>query len=71
MKPNSVEKKHFHDGIEIVYIIKGSCKTHKQNHLYFYSKRKIHEVINDSDKELVILTITLPPETEYNTHYSE
>lgn len=70
MRPNSLEKKHYHDGYEFVYIIKGSCRTHKQNRFYFYPKGKPHEVINDSEDELVILTLTLPPETDYNTHYT-
>jgi hypothetical protein len=29
MKSGGSEKKHFHDGIEIVYIEKGTCKTHR------------------------------------------
>ncbi len=71
MKAHAIEKMHYHDGLEIVYIIKGSCKTHKQNHFYIYTKGKPHKVINDSNKELKILTLTFPPETENNTHYVE
>lgn len=25
MKPGGIEKKHYHDGIEIVHVIKGNC----------------------------------------------
>lgn len=69
MKPGGIEKKHFHDGIEIVYIIKGSCKTHKEGKVYVYQPREAHEVINDSNKELVFVCLTIPPESEKNTYY--
>lgn len=69
MEPGTTEKKHFHDGIEIVYVIKGSCKTHKQGEVYFYQKGEIHEVINDSKNELVFVCLTIPPESTKNTHY--
>ncbi len=69
MKPETIEKKHYHDGIEIVYVIKGNCKTHKQGQVYVYQKREIHEVINDSREELVFVCLTIPPESKKNTHY--
>lgn len=69
MLPNTVEEKHYHDGIEIVYVLKGSCKTHKEGEVYTYKKGEIHEVVNDSDKELVLVCLTIPPESKENTHY--
>ena len=68
-KPNTVEKKHYHDAVQIVYIIKGNCKTHKQGQTYVYQKDEVHEVINDSNEELVFVCLTIPPETDGNTHY--
>ncbi|PJE62912.1 hypothetical protein COU88_02420 [Candidatus Roizmanbacteria bacterium CG10_big_fil_rev_8_21_14_0_10_39_6] len=69
MKANSVEQKHYHDSIEILYIVKGSCKTHKRGQVYIYREGQVHQVINDSNEELVFVCLTIPPETEKNTHY--
>ncbi|PIZ93135.1 MAG: hypothetical protein COX82_03295 [Candidatus Magasanikbacteria bacterium CG_4_10_14_0_2_um_filter_41_10] len=69
MKPGTIEKKHYHDGIEIVYVLKGNCKTHKEGNTYTYKKGEIHEVINDSNEELVFVCLTIPPESLKNTHY--
>ncbi|MCR4329178.1 MAG: cupin domain-containing protein [Candidatus Roizmanbacteria bacterium] len=69
MKPNTVEQKHFHDCTEVLYIVKGSCKTHTQGNVYLYKKGQVHQVINDSNEELVFVCLTIPPETEKNTHY--
>ena len=69
MKPGGIEKKHYHDGIEIVYVLEGNCKTHKKGQVYIYQKEEIHEVINDSKKELVFVCLTIPPESKKNTHY--
>jgi len=69
MKPGGIEQKHYHDGIEIVHVIKGNCKTHKQGQTYIYQKGEIHEVINDSSEELVFVCLTIPPESKNNTHY--
>lgn len=69
MKPGGVEKKHFHDGIEIVYVLKGSCKIYRQGQTYIYQKCEIHEMINDSKDELVFVCLTIPPESKKNTHY--
>lgn len=69
MKAGGIEKKHFHDGIEIVYVVKGNCKTHKQGEVYVYQKGQIHEVINDSKEELIFVCLTIPPESPNNTHY--
>lgn len=32
IKPGSGERKHYHKGIEIVYVTNGNCKTHKKGH---------------------------------------
>lgn len=69
MRPGGVEKKHYHNGIEIVYVIKGNCKTHKQGQTYVYQKGQVHEVINNSKKELVFVCLTIPPESKENTVY--
>lgn len=69
MKPGGHEEKHYHNGIEIIYIVKGSCKTHKEGQVYVYQKDEIHEVINDSSKELIFVCLTIPPESEKNTFY--
>ena len=68
MSSGKVEEKHFHDGIEIVYVIKGNCKTHKQGKVYYYKKGQGHGVINDSKKELIFACLQIPAETEENTH---
>ncbi|HUD19924.1 MAG TPA: cupin domain-containing protein [Patescibacteria group bacterium] len=69
MKSGGIERKHYHNGIEIVYVIKGNCKTHKQGQVYVYQKGQIHEVINDSKNELVFVCLTIPPESKENTMY--
>lgn len=69
MKPGGYEKRHYHDAIEIEYVLRGNCKTHKRGKCYFFKKRKKHEVINDSDKELVFVCLMIPKESEQNTHY--
>lgn len=69
MKPGGIEKRHFHDGIEIVHVIRGSCKTHKEGQTYIYQPGVVHEVINDSGEEMVFVCLTIPPESNENTHY--
>lgn len=69
MRPGGIEKPHYHDGIEIEFVVKGNCKTHQSGHLYFRKKGTIHEGINDSINKLVLLSLTIPAETDQNTHY--
>lgn len=69
MNPGGVEKPHFHDGIEIEYVLSGTCQTHKQGRVYFRKRGKVHEGINNSGSELVFLNITIPAETPAITHY--
>lgn len=69
MKPGTHEKKHFHNGIEIIHVLKGSCTTHKQGETYVIQPHEVHEVINDSKEELVFVCLTIPPESEENTIY--
>lgn len=69
MKPGGQEPKHYHKGIEIVYVLRGNCKTHKQGRAYVYREEEVHEVINDSKEELVFVCLTIPPESEKNTIY--
>lgn len=69
MYPNGVEGKHYHDGMEIEYVLKGSCRTHKKGNFYFRKKGEIHEGINDSKEILVFACITIPSENDHNTHY--
>lgn len=69
LKAGGVEKKHYHKGIEFVYVIKGSCQTHRQGKFYLYKKSQIHEVINDSKNPLVFICLTIPQENNGNTIY--
>lgn len=67
MKPKTVEGKHYHKGIEVVFVLSGKCKTHRRGRLYLYRKGQEHQVINDSSDELVIVCLTIPPESKKNT----
>ncbi len=69
MRPGGHEKKHYHNGVEIVYVLKGNCRTHTQGQVYVYQKGDVHEVINDSEEELVFVCLTIPPESNKNTFY--
>ncbi len=69
MRPRCIEEKHYHDAIELEIVLSGNCKTHKRGRLYIYRRKQIHEVINDSDEELVFVCLTIPPESDENTHY--
>lgn len=69
MKSGGKEPKHYHKGIEIVYVLRGNCKTHKQGRVYIYKEGEVHEVINNSKEELVFVCLTIPPESEKNTTY--
>ena len=69
MKPGGHEQKHYHSGIEIVYVVSGNCKTHVQGNTYVYQPKEIHEVINDSNQQLVFVCLTIPPESDENTIY--
>jgi quercetin dioxygenase-like cupin family protein len=69
MKPGSVEPQHYHDGIELVYILKGNCQTHHQGKAYVYQAGEVHGIINDSAEELVFTCMQIPPESNENTHY--
>jgi len=69
MKPGGYEPKHYHDGVEVEYVIKGNCKTHKEGQVYVYKKGEVHEVINDSTDELVFVCLTIPPESNKHTIY--
>ena len=64
VKPGGIEGKHFHKGLEIVYVIDGNCKTHRKGKIYFYRNRQIHEMVNDSKKELVVAVLNIPPESK-------
>lgn len=60
MKPHTEEKKHSHDGIEILYVLKGNCRTHKEGRVYVYRKGQAHQVMNDSREELVLICLQIP-----------
>lgn len=68
-KAGGREPKHYHNAIEITYVWKGNCKTHKQGKAYIYKAGVIHEVINDSDEEIVFIVTSIPPWSEKNTYY--
>ncbi len=63
------EPKHWHNAIEITYVLRGNCKTHKQGQVYVYKPGDVHEVINDSDKEIVFIVTSIPPWSRKNTFY--
>lgn len=63
------EPKHYHNAVEITYVWKGNCKTHKKGQVYIYKAGEVHEVINDSDKEIVFIVVSIPPWSEKNTFY--
>ena len=69
MRPHTVEGKHYHKGIELVYVAKGDCKTHKQGRLYLYKPHQVHEEINDSNGKMVFICLTIPKESDDNTVY--
>ncbi|NCS97599.1 MAG: hypothetical protein GW762_03365 [Candidatus Pacebacteria bacterium] len=69
MVPGGIEAKHYHDGIELEYVIRGNSGTHKKGQIYFRKRGEIHEGINDSKNDLVFLCLTIPAETKRNTHY--
>lgn len=69
MRPGEIEKPHYHDAIEIEYVLRGNTKTHNQGRFYFRQKGQIHEGINDTNQELIFLNIMIPAETTHNTHY--
>lgn len=71
LKSGAVEKRHYHDGIEILYILNGSCKTHKEGKIYFYKKGQIHRMINDSKNEISFVCLQIPAESDENTVYVE
>ena len=70
LKPGGHEAKHYHRGVEFVYVLKGNCQTHKQGKLYIYKKSQVHEVINNSNQPLVFICLTIPQESkkEYNIY---
>lgn len=69
INPKSTDKKHYHDNFEIVYVMSGMCKTHQRGRFYVYKKGQIHEVVNDSNMDLMVVCLTIPPESEERTHY--
>ena len=69
VKSGGIEKKHYHSFFEIVHIIKGTSSSHIQGRWYFYKRGQIHEFVNDSQKEMIISVLTIPPETAEGTYF--
>lgn len=69
MKPGTIESKHYHDGLEVVYVLDGNSSTHEKGEVYVYEGGEVHEVINDSPNELVLVCFTIPAESSDNTHF--
>ncbi len=69
LRPGGHDPKHYHNAIEIEYVQKGSCKTHKQGEVYVRRPGEVHEAHNDSSEEVVIVCLTIPPESDLNTTY--
>lgn len=70
IKPGATIPKHFHKkGIEIEYVYKGSCKTHKEGEIKIWQRNQPHEVINDSKEELILICLKVPPHSEEDMNY--
>ncbi len=70
IRPGARIPKHFHKrGIEIEYVYRGNCRTHKQGRIYVWKKNKVHEVVNDSNEELVLICLKIPPHSEEDMCY--
>ena len=70
IKPGAVIPKHYHkNSVEIEYVYKGNCKTHEQGKFYIHQKNEPHELINDSDDELIIVCLKIPPHSEEDMNY--
>lgn len=70
MNPGRVEKPHYHKALEIEYVLNGNSSTHKKGRLYLRKVGKVHEGVNDSNRELVFINIMIPAETGFNTYYT-
>jgi len=69
MKPGGTEPKHYHNGVELVYVLDGNCETHEKGQLYRYERGEVHEVINKSPNEVVFVCLSIPQDTSVNTVY--
>ena len=69
-KPGEKIDKHFHrKGVEIEYVYKGSSSTHKEGKVYVWKKKQVHELINDSCNELVIICLKIPKHDENDMNF--
>ncbi|MCX6791564.1 MAG: cupin domain-containing protein [Candidatus Gottesmanbacteria bacterium] len=66
LRPGGTEPKHFHNGVELMYILDGNCQTHEKGQLYRYEKGDVHEVINNSPNEIVFVRLSIPRDTPAN-----
>jgi quercetin dioxygenase-like cupin family protein len=70
IKPGAIVPKHFHKmGIEVEYVYKGSCRTHKEGKVYVWKKGEPHGVVNDSNEELILVCLRIPPHSEEDMNY--
>lgn len=69
MIPGGIEKPHYHDALEIEYVLKGNTRTHRKGKIYLRRRGTVHEGINDTDQELIFLNLMIPAESDQNTHY--
>lgn len=69
MRPGGTEKPHYHDALEIEYVIRGSSITHQHGKLYFRRRGVVHSGINNTKSDLIFLNIMIPAESDKNTHY--
>lgn len=70
MNPGGIEKPHYHNALEIEYVLNGNSSTHNKGKIYLRKAGKIHKGVNDSNRELVFINIMIPAETESNTFYT-
>lgn len=70
IKPSAKILKHYHKkGIKIEYVYMGNCKTHKEGEIKIWQKNQQHKVINDSDKELIIVCLKILSHSEEDMNY--
>ena len=70
IKPGAIIQKHFHKkGVEVEYVYKGNCKTHKKGKVYIWKEGEQHEVVNDSNEELILVCLRIPPHSEEDMNY--
>lgn len=70
VKPGARIPEHRHNkGIEIEYVYRGNCKTHKEGEIYVWKRGQPHKLINDSDGEIILICLKVPPHSEEDMNW--